>query len=227
MTTTFNIETPADYLNLARRTAKRFYTKELDMVHAALGLSSECGELAEAWMRCEPTATEEQALAFHKELGDLFWFLAYAIETHIEPGSSESCSWADSWLVWGYTHPADYDEGPWSYGTVSGYRPMCSLVPPGSYRAGHYFHDNNLRLSAAVANYTTLVKKQVVYGAIQDNNAFLVTLADVARCLCRLTGGLGLEIPAILKLNIEKLQQRYPDKYSDELAITRLDEKNQ
>ena len=78
-----NTITLRDYHSLAMRTAKR-----LDYLamreHAALGLVSDCGEVAtliKAW-RVYGKPLDEIRESLIEELGDVMWFLAYAAEAH-------------------------------------------------------------------------------------------------------------------------------------------------
>lgn len=235
--------TPIEYAILSRRTAKRFGPDrpEFDLIHAALGLSSEAGELAEAWLRIDMTKIPQldfktdsptpEVRNFLREIGDIYWFLCYAADTHIPkwsafwssdtPGGSDG--FYERWLSPGLK---DEIQQAWMHSThwhldmIAQYNPCCRLA------VGHpYFSAHHQALSGAIANYTTLVKKNVVYGAEVPERAYFLTLVDVALCLTNMCKDLDIDPAMVWKDNISKLRDRYPEKYSDDLAIARLDEK--
>ncbi len=71
--------TPQNYASLAMRTAKLMEEKAM-LVHGALGLLTEVGELTEAIFGLKPAGYSE------KELGDICWFAAYTASAFLNPG---------------------------------------------------------------------------------------------------------------------------------------------
>lgn len=66
-----------EYMALALRTAKHEGDREM-LVHAALGLSGEAGEFADAVKRCIVYGNELRHENAVEELGDLMWYVALA-----------------------------------------------------------------------------------------------------------------------------------------------------
>lgn len=69
-----------DYQNEAMRTAKRV-DETFDLMHAALGLSGEAGEFADAVKKHTVYGRPLNRGNAIEELGDLLWFVALGCET--------------------------------------------------------------------------------------------------------------------------------------------------
>lgn len=71
------------------------------------------------------------------------------------------------------------------------------------------------------AELMTLVKKSKIYGKDLDRVAFVEEAGDVMWYLAVLADELGVSFEDMWDKNIGKLRQRYPEKYSAELALHR------
>lgn len=83
-----------DYQQLAARTAKAMPTLELDLTHAALGMTTETGEFADVVKRAliyERPLEEGHLQNMKEELGDLMWYVALAA-TKLNIPLSEICA---------------------------------------------------------------------------------------------------------------------------------------
>lgn len=80
-----------------------------------------------------------------------------------------------------------------------------------------------LRLNAAAADIGTLIKAHAYYGKSLDHDQLKLKLNQYFAFVGMLSHAFGLEFPGVLQENVEKLQKRYPDKYSDTAAIERAD----
>ena len=80
-----------------------------------------------------------------------------------------------------------------------------------------------LGLSSEAGEFTDAVKKTLVYGKALDKENLLEELGDLCWFIALACEVLNVEMTDIMEQNIEKLKKRYPEKYSDELAIQRLD----
>ena len=80
-----------------------------------------------------------------------------------------------------------------------------------------------LGLSSEAGEFTDAVKKTLVYGKALDKENLLEDLGDLCWFIALACEVLNVEMTDIMEQNIEKLKKRYPEKYSDELAIQRLD----
>jgi len=67
------------------------------------------------------------------------------------------------------------------------------------------------------------VKKHVFYGKPLDVANLREEVGDVMWYIALMCRTLGVTLEELMQENINKLTARYPEKYSDELAITRLD----
>lgn len=80
-----------------------------------------------------------------------------------------------------------------------------------------------LALPEEAGEFAGAVKKYLIYGKEMDKDNMLEELGDILWYVALAATTLGVTIEEIATLNIEKLQKRYPEKYSDELASQRLD----
>jgi len=88
-----------------------------------------------------------------------------------------------------------------------------------------YSQDSALADYAARAGAVgSRIKAYGYYGKALDSDGLRVDLMNVLNTLCKICGYMQLPVDAVLGLNIHKLQERYPEKYSDADAIARKDE---
>ena len=188
-----------EYSALAIRTAKLFNSSTEDLNHAALGISSEAGELcltvAAAWMRMpfQPDNIVE-------ELGDCAWFsnlaacvMGYKLEELVlEPAEAS-------------------DMSPELAGAVMGRNPVALT----------------LMLNYFAAEFASTIKAYVVYGKPLDTNLATRQLKLVFTTIILLSDIHGINFEeTTMPANIDKLAKRYPEKYSDQAAIKRADKKD-
>ena len=177
------------------RTAKMYADRNYNLIHAALGLASEAGELATtinaAWMQLpfDPDNIVE-------ELGDAFWFSAYLAQLMdarfedltLEPANASDMSNELAAAVLGRNPVA-----------------LCMC------------------LNAFAGDVATIVKSHVIYGKDLDDTMLLRKLQLYVTTLHLLSNIHDIPVDYVLTSNISKLQQRYPGSYSDNEAIARKD----
>ncbi len=85
-----------------------------------------------------------------------------------------------------------------------------------------------LGLSGEVGEVVDLIKKDVAYGKSIPMDKFVEELGDVLHYLCRLCDFAGINLNILMQANVEKLEKRYQEGYSNEAAIAQADkqEKN-
>ena len=185
-----------EYQPLAMRTAKVFVTVPENLIHAALGIASEAGELALtiacAWMKL-PFDIQN----IPEEMGDACWYSAYLCDTMgwkfedliLEPGTASEMA-------------------PELASAVIGRNPVALAL-----LAAHYGGE-----------VTSVVKAHAIYGKELDDVMMKRHLALYVTTLSLLSDLHGFSFEEVtLAQNIAKLQKRYPDKYSDVDAIARAD----
>jgi NTP pyrophosphatase (non-canonical NTP hydrolase) len=186
------------YQALAMRTAKMFPTFEMNLLHAALGIGSESGELAETiaanWMDL-PGAQGTANIG--EETGDGSWYVAL-LSAHM------------GWNFEDLLITADMAVYALSYGLHK----SSQMLSPAAMQ---------LMLNAFAGEILTVVKAHVIYGKPLNTehlktqaSLYLTTLAFIAEAH-------GLLFADVLDQNIEKLRKRFPDKYSDADALARAD----
>ena len=80
-----------------------------------------------------------------------------------------------------------------------------------------------LGLAGEAGEFVDTVKKHLVYGKPLDQENLVEELGDLLWFVALAAETLDVSLSAIATLNIEKLEKRYPEKYTDELASQRLD----
>lgn len=78
-------------------------------------------------------------------------------------------------------------------------------------------------ISGEAGELLDAVKKLWVYGKPLDLVNAVEELGDIEFYLEAMRSLLGVSRGQVLYANMEKLRKRYPEKYSDELAIARMD----
>lgn len=208
--------TSADYMALSMRTAKWFPQQQMSMIHAALGLMSEAGELAEISVRGKcwlplKDHHHDYKKATLEELGDFAWFLVYAIALHMPDIERAMRDRRGPWVV----------EQEWD------------KILDGSTRHTAEAHANDLLATSRTASevllpwvageYGSLIKSHAVYGKPLDHLALYGSLVLMGRALANMVVVMGTTWDDLFRHNLIKLKHRYPEKYSDDLAISRLD----
>lgn len=189
------------YVPLALRTEKPFPMPIDRLVHAALGIDTETGELNTIIKRAAiyGKSLDEQlfdakgkpfTLRQHagEEIGDAFWYCAIIIDVlKIDPNQV----------------------APFPSTTIY---PLDQLA----LRLASY--------SGRVADIIVVAKAQGKAELPQGDVNYLVNaLANLLRLLGAACYALDLDIYAVMDANIAKLRERFADKYSDEAAEARLD----
>jgi len=80
-----------------------------------------------------------------------------------------------------------------------------------------------LGLSGEVGEFVDCIKKNVIYGKELDMANAYEELGDILWFVALACHSFNFDMGAVARDNIEKLQKRYPEKYSDEMANARLD----
>lgn len=201
-----------EYIPLALRTAKWFSGPGPDMtaIHAALGLMSEAGELSEVFLAQAvevelPNHGREYHNAMLEELGGFAWFLAYAAQYHHEAIFDRTGVPANPEHILG----ADYG--------------LHDSLPEGHRWFGLLGGDVGDILPWVAGEYGTLVKASAVYGKPMDYAKLHQCLYLMGAALNHVADTLDVDLSEVYDYNINQLRARYPDKFTDELAIARLD----
>lgn len=186
------------YQALAMRTAKMFATLQLNLDHAALGIGSETGELAETiagnWMELSDS---QGVVNIGEECGDGCWYAALA---------SHHMGWKFEDLL--ITDPMVVRE------LSFGLHKAAQTASPAALQ---------LMLTAFSGEILTIVKGFQVYGKTPDADKLKTHLSLYVTTLAYMSEVHGLLFADVLDQNIEKLRKRFPDKYSDADAMARAD----
>jgi NTP pyrophosphatase (non-canonical NTP hydrolase) len=69
-------------------------------------------------------------------------------------------------------------------------------------------------------------KKHLIYGKPVDIANLIEECGDVLWYMALLFRSIGVSFESVMEMNIQKLQVRYPDKYTDAHAVARADKKD-
>ncbi len=191
------------YQALAMRTAKMFPDLGMNLIHSALGIGSEIGELAETvnaiWLEVpQPPEAKPYAENILEEVGDAAWYAALGC-AHM--------GWNFEELI--VTDPNVVHELNWPL-----WKAMQSWSPVAIHECAAGFAGELL----------TIVKAHAVYGKPLAEPHFRMTMGLYITALAALIESYQTyTFVQALEHNIEKLRKRYPDKYSDADALARAD----
>jgi len=192
-----------EYQPLAMRTAKMFPSLEMNLIHAALGIGSEIGELAETvngiWMDLE-TATHSGTGGLsniQEEIGDAAWYAQLAC-AHLGWQFHELIVW-DQQAIRDLSYP---------------------LFKASSTRSPVAVHECAVAFSGEIL---TIIKANAIYSKTLNEEKLKQNLALFITSLAYLSEIYEVKFEAALEHNIDKLRKRYPNKYSDADALARAD----
>ena len=80
-----------------------------------------------------------------------------------------------------------------------------------------------IKMNIASSKVTESCKKHIGHGHELDTFKLAKELGDVLWYISAIATGLGLDLDLIAQYNIDKLQARYPDKFSSERSINRVE----
>ena len=81
-------------------------------------------------------------------------------------------------------------------------------------------------MTTEVGEFATTLKKMSIYGqpmTVEKRNNLIEELGDLMWYVALAATALQGPLDFVAQHNVDKLMERYPDKYSDELAAARLD----
>lgn len=186
------------YQERALRTAKVLPTLAENLMHCALGIGSEAGELSEtiacAWMNMPFDANN-----IIEEIGDACWYAAVM------------CHFMDWRFEDMFQDPDTLSEAsaPLAHAVIGRNPPAMTLV-----------------YNSFAGEILTIVKAHVIYGKELDDELLKrkLELFISAASLLSNVHDIPFELVTLAR-NIDKLKMRYPDKYSDVAALERADKK--
>lgn len=207
----------ADYIPLAMRTAKWFDSSDtgapdMTAIHAALGVMSEAGELSEVFLAIDtetrlPNHGMDYRTAMLEELGGFAWFLTYAAVHH------------EAWL------DAILDTSISISDIIFDQQRLTKYIPEDHRWIQLLGGAVGDILPWAAGEYGTVIKASAVYGKPMDYVKLAQCLYLMGAAVNHVAETLDIQMSEVFDYNINQLKKRYPDKFSDELAIARLDKK--
>lgn len=103
------------------------------------------------------------------------------------------------------------------------YQQLSKRTMPGNYD-GKSLANYALGLTGEAGECGDIIKKEVFHGHRRDARAIKKELGDVLHYTAGLATMYGWTLEEVAKENIEKLKKRYPDGFSKEASIKRVDE---
>ena len=181
------------YFPLAMRTAKDMGSEKMNLIHATFGISGEVDELSEPFVEKYNLAKDIENI--EEEIGDIYWFVVLMLDTLNKR--------RDSFKI-----------------------DLATLIEQGKNYAS--LNDMSIigkimKLNKSAGKITDIIKGHTVYGKELKEVELHNELVNLVFILNQLTYSVNSYLTKILVANVIKLAQRYPEKYSDELAAARLD----
>lgn len=105
---------------------------------------------------------------------------------------------------------------------ASDYQMMATRTAKAETMEQGLFHAS-LGLAGEVGELCDAVKRHLVYGQKADIDNIIEELGDVAWYLAYFSEKVGVSLETVMRVNLEKLAKRYPERFTDELAALRLD----
>lgn len=100
-----------------------------------------------------------------------------------------------------------------------------------SLQTSAYYEDRTLALAifglgvaGEAGEVSELIKKQVGHGHPADRDKVAKELGDVLWYVAAIATEYGLSLGEVARLNIEKLRARYPEGFSTQASLARVDE---
>lgn len=189
----FKIE---NYQELAKRTCASLGNEKLDLSHMILGLVSEQSE----WMTA---IANGDSVNYSEEVADIFWYLA------------NYCTFR------GYSFYEIYEQ--------SKNLPFDNTTPEYETLAFYFEYSDTrheIQVMSMVSQLSDLVKKYVAYNKPIDKELELTLLQYIVGIFYtdeayNTPDNFYFDFHRDLKNNIEKLQKRYPEKFTEENALNR------
>ena len=182
---------PGDYVEPFERLCPHADVNQMRMLHGALGLASEVGELLE-W-RAKGHGHKNREL---EEIGDMLWYASILMDVF-------GWEWNSEWFHNSAITAKFMGRGPEHF---------CKVV-------NVYELVDNLTFS--ISSICDVVKKSVFCGRDTVSDDVRTHLKVLCYCLGAYTRWHGTDIETVMATNIAKLKNRYPYKYSDELSRNR------
>jgi len=81
-------------------------------------------------------------------------------------------------------------------------------------------------VSGEAGEFADCIKKYLIYGKQLDRENATEELGDLLWFIALACSALGTTMDKVAQANIDKLRRRYPEKYSDQHALARLDKQH-
>ena len=76
-------------------------------------------------------------------------------------------------------------------------------------------------MGTEAGEFNDMLKKHIYYGAALDELNLVEEMGDLLWYIAIACNTLGVDLSKVMKLNIQKLDVRYPDKFTEEYALMR------
>jgi NTP pyrophosphatase (non-canonical NTP hydrolase) len=183
-----------EYIPLALTTKAPSDMKDGDLIHAAMGLVTEIGELVDNYKKCIFYKKDFNLVNFKEELGDIAWYLAVGFSTVIP--SEEGRSWTLKEMQDESKSIRDIDDSS---------------------------TETDLPYLAFLTEFSSEIFLAAALPEDRENAEILYNFGRIYYVLIRLLARNIPEysLEQALEDNIEKLRKRYPNKFSTESAVNR------
>lgn len=194
-----------EFIIACKRTSRGALTTNERLTNFALGLTGEVAELVEI-INLGTDSPNLRKDTFAKEAGDVFWYLFMLL--HELSGAEDFST--------DYRALLSYGHGPISFVPTSRFWDDFNK----SISVGNVISEMNV-VAGKIADE---IKKGVFHGKMIETAQLVAKLGNLYWLLEFVLRCFSLTVEEVLKMNIDKLKRRYPDGFSPEMSMKKLDE---
>lgn len=94
---------------------------------------------------------------------------------------------------------------------------------PATQDAQDHILNPSLGLAGESGEFCDMVKKVMYHGHTMDKDKMVKELGDILWYISTASSALGVTLNEVAELNVKKLEKRYPEGFSHEASINRID----
>lgn len=193
-----------DFIVACKRTSRGTLSHKEKLTNFALGLTGEVAELVEIINMIDVSHLRKDT--FVKEAGDVFWYLFMLL--HELAGNEDFTTDYNGLLYYGH--------GPINFAPASRFWDNFNK----SISIGNVVSEMNV-LAGKIADE---IKKGVFHDKMIETAQLIAKIGNLYWLMRFVLECFSIEVDYVLAMNVHKLKLRYPDGFSPEMSMKKLDE---
>lgn len=181
-------------VEVTQENTDRCNIQNVNIAHGILGISGEISEINEAYELVNFKESDIDTVNLKEELGDICWYIAnLATAINYVP--------------------------VWKKETESKYKDPFLVLPEDVDK--FQFFINNSKISGISGKLVDLLKRVIFYGVSFDEQLIKTSLNKLIIILHKMADNLCVTLEECQTMNIDKLTERYGEKFTEEAAVNR------